>query len=69
MKSLLIVATSTLVFATSATACPYMDKDQKVTDLEHPQQEQSLVENDSDTVNSDLLLLLDQKKKHVEKGT
>ena len=65
MKSILTVATGTLLVAASGvSACPYMDANQKVTELDnHNQKQQSLVENDSRKVESDLLAQLKQNQK------
>ena len=65
MKSILTVATGTLLVAASGvSACPYMDANQKVTELDnHNQKQQSLVENDCRKVESDLLAQLKQNQK------
>lgn len=68
MKSILTVAAGGfLLAASSVSACPYMDANQKVTELDsHNQAQHSLVENESHDVNPDLLAELGQKK---EKAT
>lgn len=68
MKSILTVATGALLVAASgASACPYMDANQKVTELDsHNQSQQSLVENEGHNAKPDLLAELVQEK---EKAT
>lgn len=68
LKSILTVAAGTLLVAASGvSACPYMDANQKVTELDsHDQKQQSLVEHKGYEANSDLLAELQQDK---EKAT
>ena len=65
MKSILTVATGALVLAASGvSACPYMDANQKVTELDgHNQMQQSPVENEGHKIESDLLAELKQDQK------
>jgi len=64
LKSILTVATVTLlVSAGGASACPYMDANQKVTELDnHNQTQQSMVEYEGHGIKPDLLAELEQKK-------
>ncbi len=65
MKSILTVATGALLLAASGvSACPYMDANQKVTELDsHNQAQQSLVENEGHKAEPDLLAELEQDRK------
>lgn len=65
LKSILTVATGALLVAASGvSACPYMDANQKVTELDsHDQTQQTLVENEGRKVDSDLLAQLKQEQK------
>ncbi len=65
LKSLLTMTTGILVFvASGVSACPFMDAEQKTTELSQDQTLQTLVENDVETTDPELLakLLLQQEK-------
>ena len=65
LKSILTVATGALLVAASGvSACPYMDANQKVTELDsHDQTQQSLIENEGHQASPGLLAELKQDQK------